>query len=234
MGGVMGEIIVGLLAVAIGGLFAFQGGNVMRLVFPLAGFFAGFSAGAALISGITGDGFLSTVLGWVVGFFVALLFAALAYFFYAFAVVLAFAGLGFSLAAGVLTFFHMDWNWLIVIVGSIVGLGFGILAVASNLPMVALIVATSFFGCAMVIYGLLLVFNVARFGDFSNGTVYVYIKSHAGVYVLWLAASIAALVAQMRVYGEQKKLALEYWNTSATLSELSQPAAPKPTSKKKA
>lgn len=232
MEGFMGEIIVGILAVLIGGLFAFQGGNLMRVIFPLVGFFAGFTAGAAMISGVTGDGFLATVLGWAVGLGVALLFALLAYFFYAFAIVLAFAGLGFSLAAGVLAFFHLDWNWLVIIVGSVVGVVFGLFAIASNLPMIALIVATSFFGVAMIVYGLLLVFNVARFGDFANGSVYLYIKSHTGVYVLWLTAGIVASFTQVRILGEQMKLAQEYWNSSLTLGELSQ--GQKPAAKKKA
>ncbi len=233
MGDIMGEIIIGIFAVLIGGLFAFQGGNLMRVIFPIAGFFVGFSAGAAMVSGITGDGFLSTVLSWVIGFCVALLFACLAYFFYAFAVVLAFAGLGFSVAAALLSFLHLDWNWLVVIVGSVVGLGFGLLAVASNLPMVVLIVATSFFGVAMVIYGLLLVFNVASFGDFSNGMVYLYIRSHAGIYILWLTAGIAAAIAQVRILGEQAKLAQEYWNSSMTFDELLSASDKKVAPKKK-
>ncbi|TAH33484.1 TMEM198/TM7SF3 family protein [Candidatus Saccharibacteria bacterium] len=229
----MGEIIVGILAVLIGAFFAFQGGNLMRLVFPFVGFFAGFSAGAGLVSGITGDGFLSTVLGWVVGLVVALIFALLAYFFYAFAIVLAFAGLGFSLTAGVLSFFHLDWNWLVVLLGSVVGLGFGVLAVATNLPMVALIVATSFFGAAMVIYGMLLVFQVAQFGDFSSGAVYVYIKSHTGVYILWLTTGLAATLTQLRILGEQMKLTQEYWNSSLSLEEFVQSQNKKPAGKKK-
>lgn len=230
----MGEIIVGIFAVLIGGLFAFQGGNLMRIIFPFAGFFVGFSAGAAMVSGITGDGFMSTVLGWVVGFCVALLFAILAYFFYAFAIVLAFAGLGFSLTAAILTLLHLDWSWLVVILGSVVGLIFGVFAIASNLPMIALIVATSFFGAAMIIYGLLLVFNVASFGDFANGAVYVYIKNHAGAYILWLIAGITASLTQIRILGEQMKLAEEYWNSSMTLDDFMQAPSKKPTAKKRA
>lgn len=230
----MGEIIVGILAVLIGGLFAFQGGNLMRIIFPLAGFFAGFSAGAAMVSGITGDGFLSTIFSWVVGLCVALLFALLAYFFYAFAVVLAFAGLGFSLAAAILTLLHLDWNWLVILFGSVVGLGFGILAIASNLPMAVLIVATSFFGAAMAIYGLLLIFNVATFGDFSNGNVYEYIRSHVGAYILWLATGVTASITQIRILGEQTKLAQEYWNSSMTFEDFTQSQSKKTVSKKKA
>lgn len=230
----MGEIIVGIFAVLVGGLLAFQGGNLMRLIFPIAGFFAGFSAGAALITGLTGDGFLSTALSWIVGLFVALLFAVLAYFFYSFAVVLAFAGLGFSLAAATLTFLSLDWNWLVIVFGTIIGIAFAIFALAGNLPMVLLIVATSFFGIAMIIYGLLLVFNVATFGDFSNGAVYAYIKSHTGVYILWLTAGIATALAQIRILNEQTKLAVEYWNSSLTLDEFVQGQNKKKTTKKKA
>ncbi len=234
MGENMGEIIVGIFAILVGGVFAFQGGNIMRIIFPIVGFFVGFSAGAGMIASITGDGFLSTVLSWVVGFFVALLFAALAYFFYSFAVVLAFAGLGFSITAALLSVLHLDWNWLVVILGSIAGIVFGIFALAGSLPMVLLIIATSFFGIAMIIYGILLVFNVASFGDFSSGSVYLYIRSHAGIYVLWLTAGITASLAQIRILGEQTKLAQEYWASSMTFNDFTQEQSKKAVSKKKA
>lgn len=215
----MGEIIVGILAVLIGGLFAFQGGNLMRIMFPFIGFFAGFSAGAAMVTSVTGDGFLSTAFSWVVGLFVALLFAVLAYFFYSFAVILAFSGLGFSLAAAALTLFNMDWNWLVVILGSLTGLAFGVFALVSGLPMLVLIMATSFFGASVVMYGLLLIFNAASFGDFSDGTVYEYIRSNTGVYILWLAFAITAAITQIRILGEQMKVAQEYWNSSMTFDQ---------------
>ena len=135
----MGEILIGILAVLIGALFALQGGNFMRIIFPIVGFVAGFSAGAAMVSGITGDGFLSTVFSWVVGFFVAILFALLAYLFYWFAVVLAFAGLGFSVMAAILTFLNLDWNWLVVILGVVAAIAFGLFAALGSLPMMVLV-----------------------------------------------------------------------------------------------
>jgi hypothetical protein len=229
----MGEILVGILAVLVGALFALQGGNLMRILFPLIGFVAGFSAGAGMISAVTGDGFLSTAFSWVVGFFVALLFALLAYFFYAFAIVLAFAGLGFSLAAAVLSIFNLDWNWLVIIVGTITAIAFGLFAAVGGLPMGVLIVATSFFGASMVIYGLLLVLNIASFGDFSNGEIYRAIRTNVGLYVLWVTAGVSATIAQFKVLGEQTKLAQEYWDKSMTFDELVQ-ASTKPAKKKKA
>ncbi len=215
----MGEILIGIMAVFIGGLFALQGGNLMRILFPLFGFFAGFSAGAALVSGATGDGFLSTVFAWVVGFCVALLFAVLAYFFYAFAIVLAFGGIGFSLTAAVLSLFNLDWSWLVILLGTAVAIVFGLYAVVSGLPMMVLNVVTSFFGASMIIYGLLLVLNIASFGDFSDGTVYETIRSNAGLYILWLTFGITASITQLRILGEQMKLAQEYWDSSLTVND---------------
>lgn len=229
----MGEILVGIFAILIGGLFALQGGSLMRLIFPLVGFFVGFSAGAGMVSAITGDGFLGTAFSWVVGFFVALLFAILAYFFYAFAVVLAFAGLGFSLAAAVLTIFNLDWSWLVIIVGTITAIIFGLFAAVGGLPMAVLIVATSFFGASLVIYGVLLTLSIASFGDFSNGVIYEVIRTNTGLYILWVTLGVVASLSQFKIFQEQTKLAQEYWNSSMTFDELVQ-ASNKPVKKKKA
>jgi hypothetical protein len=75
------DLILGLVAIAAGALFCFAGYLAFRLIIPLWGFFAGFAFGAGLISSITGDGFLRTLLGWAVGLGCALVFALLAYLF---------------------------------------------------------------------------------------------------------------------------------------------------------
>lgn len=231
----MGEIIVGIFAVLIGGLFALQGGNLLRIMMPLFGFFAGFSAGAGMISGVTGDGFLATALGWAVGLSVALLFAVLAYAFYAFAVILVFAGFGFALTAGLLNWLNMDWNWLVLLLGTVVAIAFGAFAATSKLPMTLLIVLTSFFAASLTIYGIMLVLNIASFGDFSNGTVYATIHDSIGLYILWLLFGFMASVTQLRIFGVQTQMAQDYWNSSLTFDEyvatVAQPTTKKPTKK---
>lgn len=230
----LGEILVGIFAILVGGLFAFQGGNMLRILFPFVGFFVGFSAGAGLIAGITGDGFLSTLFSWVVGFCVAILFALLAYFFYSFAVILAFAGLGFSLAGIILGLFNLDWNWLVLLAGTALGIIFGLFAIVSSLPMMLLIVASSFFGASMIIYGLLLIFNGASFGDLANGSVYIMIRNRAGLYILWLMIGVTSSITQVRILGEQMKLAQEYWDSSKTYDDLmAESSKPTKSSKKK-
>ena len=90
----MKDVIVGLAAIVIGGVFCFWGYFAMRLVIPIWGFFAGFVLGAGATSWIDNSEFLSTVLGWVLGFFIGLLFAVIAYLFYEIAIVLTFAAIG--------------------------------------------------------------------------------------------------------------------------------------------
>lgn len=216
----MGEIIIGMFAILVGALFCFSGNALMRILFPFMGFFAGFSAGAGMITAISGDRFLGTVLGWVVGFFAGILFAVLAYFFYAFAIVLAFAGFGFAVTSGLLTLLNLDWNWLVVLLGTAVGVLFGITAIVMSLPLMVLVVATGFFGSAVVIYGLMLVFNTASLGDFSNGTVLQAIKDNVGLYILWVTLAITGSIAQTRMLNVEAEQMRGIWDSSKSLDEL--------------
>ena len=172
------------------------------------------------------------MLSWVVGFFVGLLFAVLAYFFYAFAVILAFAGLGFAVTSGVLAFLHLDWNWLIVILGTIIGIVFGLVAIMTNMPTVVLILATSFLGSAVILYGLMLVFNTATLGDFSSGVVMDKIHDHLGLYVLWFGLAMFGGITQVKVLGEQTKQLQEYWESSTSFDEFIKMSSEPPKKKK--
>jgi hypothetical protein len=176
----------------------------------------GFSAGAALFSQ---DGFLSTTLSWVVGFFIGLLFGLLAYFFYEVAVVLAFAGLGFAIAAGLLGIFNMDWNWLVAIAGTLLGVIFGIAAMYMRMPIAVLILVSSFWGAAVIIYGLMLMFNTVSLGDFSNGYAWLQIKSTPGLYILWLFLGIAGGFNQVKLLGKEAEFTKAYWDKSKTLND---------------
>ena len=67
----MSSIVIGILAVAIGLLFCLRGVVAMRIVIAVWGAFVGLNLGAGIVSALSGDGFLSTALGWIVGILVA-------------------------------------------------------------------------------------------------------------------------------------------------------------------
>lgn len=213
-------IILGIIVLVFGIIFAFQGGSIMRIAFPFVGFVTGFSAGAGMVSSVTGDSFLSTMFGWLIGFFVAILFALLIYYYFAFTVVFAFAGFGASLAVAFLSIFNLNWSWLVALISIFVAVIFGLFAISKRLPMTVLVVTSAFFGSSLIIYGLLLVLNVASFGDFSNGNVYLSIRNNLGVYMLWITTAIYACIVQFRVIAHNEKLSQEYWNNSITFEDL--------------
>lgn len=184
------------------------------------GFFAGFSATAGAIAGINGDKFLGTVLSWVMGFFVGLVIGILAFVFYEFAIVLAFASLGFTITSGILTFLNLDWNWLILVVGTLVGIIFGIAAIAMQLPMLVLIMATAFLGSAVIIYGLMLVFKTASLGDFSSGLVREKIHDNLGIYMVWFTFGLLGSVFQSKAFSVEQKMVKDYWESSTTFNDI--------------
>ena len=118
----MADILLGILAIVAGGVMLFAGQFVLRLVLPIWGFFAGFAFGAGLFAELADERFLGTALGWVSGLVFGVIFAVLAYFFYAVAVVLAMGAFGYVIGAGLVVALGIDWNWVAVLVGVAFGL----------------------------------------------------------------------------------------------------------------
>src|SRR5580765_64617 len=117
----MADILLGILAIIAGGAMLLAGQFVLRLMIPIWGFFAGFAFGAGLFAGLADEHFLGSVLGWVAGFVCALIFALLAYLYFAVAVVLAMAAFGYAIGSGVVVALGIDWNWVVVLAGLVIG-----------------------------------------------------------------------------------------------------------------
>ena len=164
----MQDLILGLVAIAAGALFCFAGYLAFRLIIPLWGFFAGFAFGAGLISSITGDGFLRTLLGWAVGLGCALVFALLAYLFYEVAVVVAMGSIGFALGTSIMVALHVSWTWLVVLVGVAVGVLLALGAIVAELPMVLLIVLSALGGASAITMGVMLLVGTTDSADFTK------------------------------------------------------------------
>ena len=166
----MADILLGILAIVAGGVMLFAGQFVLRLVLPIWGFFAGFAFGAGLFAELANESFLGTALGWVSGFVFALIFAVLAYLYYAVAVILAMAAFGYVIGAGLIVALGIDWSWVAVLLGVVVGAIFGIVSVVGNMPMIVLAVASSIAGAVSVVAGLMLLVGTLNSADFADGS----------------------------------------------------------------
>lgn len=194
----MADILLGILAIVAGGVMLFAGQFVLRLVLPIWGFFAGFAFGAALFAGLADESFLGTALGWVSGFVFAVIFAVLAYLYYAVAVILAMAAFGYAIGAGLIVALGIDWSWVAVLSGVAVGAIFGIVSVAGNMPMVVLAVASSLAGAVSVVAGVMLLVGTLNSADLADGSFSSAVDASWVWYVLLVVLALIGLIAQTR------------------------------------
>jgi len=194
----MADILLGLLAILAGGVMLFAGQFALRIVLPIWGFFAGFAFGAGIFAELADERFLGTALGWVSGLVFALIFALLAYFFYAVAVILAMAAFGFAIGSGLVVALGIDWNWVAVLVGVAVGAVIGIVSIVGNMPMVVLAVLSSVAGAVSVVGGLMLVFGILNSADFTQASFSSAVDASWIWWVLLVVLAVIGIVAQTR------------------------------------
>ncbi|QBJ98244.1 DUF4203 domain-containing protein [Rhodococcus sp. ABRD24] len=209
----MADVVIGTLAIVVGAVFCFRGVPTMRFVIALWGAFAGLNLGAGLVSAITGDGFLATALGWIVGILVAVVFSVLAYLYYAVAVTLTMASVGFAIGAAAMAAIGVTWNWVVVIVGALTGVALAVLTLAVNLPAVLLVVVSVLGGAVAVIGGTMLLVGTLDTAEFDEGTLTANITPAWWWYALYLALVIAGTVAQTRALGRERSLR-DQWRTA--------------------
>ena len=207
----MADIVLGLFAIIAGAVILFAGQFVLRLVIPIWGLFAGFAFGAGLFAGLADERFLGSVLGWISGIVCALLFALLAYLFYAVAVVLAMAAFGFAIGSGLVVALGIDWNWVAVLVGITVGAVLGLISIFGNMPMVVLAVASSIAGAVSVVGGLMLLFGSIDSSDFTQSSFTDAIQNSWLWTLLVVALAVAGIVAQTRARVTTNRTVREAW-----------------------
>ncbi len=207
----MTDIIVGIIAVLVGALLCFRGYLAMRALISLWGAFIGFLLGAGLVAGVTGQGFLSAVLGWIVGIVVAIVFGVLAYLSYQVAVVLGMAAIGFTLGTSLMAAFHIQWSWITVLVGIAAGVLLAVIAIAGDLPAILLAVLTALAGASAVVFGVMLLVGTINTTEFTAGDVTAKLDANWIWYAAYLVLGIAGIIAQGTHLNRAKRSMRQQW-----------------------
>lgn len=152
-------LIFALLAVGVGIAFCFLGYRFFRFLLPIWAFFTGIFFGVSLIGTLLGEGFFSTALGLIIGFFLGLLLAALAYFVFSLGIVLFGASVGFSIGQGAMLILGFQEGFISFTVGLIVSLVFAIVFVVWRFPRLFVVFITAFGGAMAIITGLFVLFG---------------------------------------------------------------------------
>ena len=210
----MGDIVVGILAIVAGALFCFRGYIAMRFIIPIWGAFAGFMLGAGLVASFADEGFLASVLGWVVGFGVAMLFGLFAYLYYEVSVFIAMSAIGFALGTGLMVALGVTWSWLIVLVGAAVGILLALFALVGDLPMVILTVLTASAGATVSLAGVFLLLDVISVGDLTDGSTTQRIGDDWWWYAVYLVLVVAGIISQVRSTERMRGSLRDSWDAS--------------------
>ncbi|HXV96019.1 MAG TPA: DUF4203 domain-containing protein [Gaiellaceae bacterium] len=207
----MEDVIFALLVILAGGLFCFFGYLAFRVIIPIWGAVVGFSLGAGLIAAATDEGFLRTGLAWVVAIGLAVLFALLAYLFYWVAVILAMGSIGFTLGASVMGALGVDWNWLVVLVGVLAGTVLAVLAIASDFPMILLVLLSALAGASAVTAGLMVLTGAIETEDFTDEAVTAQAGDDWWWYLVYGVLAVAGIVYQARAMERMRGSMRESW-----------------------
>jgi hypothetical protein len=207
----MEDLLVGTLAVAVGGALCFRGYAALRLVISVWGAFAGFVLGAGVVAGATGEGFLASALAWVVGLAVAAAFGLLAYAYYAISVLIGMSAIGFTLGTTAMVALGVTWSWVVVLVGIVVGALLAVLAIAGDLPRLILALLGAFAGSSIVIAGILLLIGRVDRGDLAATDTTAALDLWWGWTAAYLLLAVAGLSSQLRDVGARRGTLRDDW-----------------------
>lgn len=139
-----------MLALAFAAFVAFAGYRFFLILLPFWGFFWGWSLGTQTVQALlknTGTG--ADVIGWVVGFFVGLLFAVLSYLFYLAAVALFSASIGYGIGVAIMGAIMPSFGFLTWLVGIVLAVVLAFVVLRYNIQKYVIIIGTALFGAGL-------------------------------------------------------------------------------------
>ncbi len=200
----MVDLVLGVLAVAVGALLCFRGAATLRLLISLWGALVGFALGGALVAGFTGEPYLTTLPGWLGALAGALLLGVVAYAFYAVSVVLGIGAMGFALGTTAAAAVGITWSWAVALAGVAVGVLLAVLALVSDLPLVILAVIGALAGASILLSGVLLLVGELSPPDLASPETTRAVELGGWWGLAYLGLALAGLVVQLRRPGSRR------------------------------
>ena len=192
----LATMLVALVALFFGWALAFAGYKLFLVLLPIWGFVFGFVLGGQTVTAIFGDAFLATITGWVIGFILAVIFAALSYLFYFIAVGLIAGSLGYMAAISLLSAIGIEFGFIAWIIGLIAAVALIIATYALNIQKWVIIIATAVLGAGVVIWTMLLMFYPAT--EVMTSPVKTALDNNIWLLILFVIVAVAGLAAQVR------------------------------------
>ena len=140
------QLVIAILAVVLGALFAFGGWRFFLILLPFWGFFVGFNLGTEGVRALIGDGTFATLTSWAIGIVLALVFAIFSYLYYYAAIAVLAGTVGFLLGSALWGLIGSDDGLIAFILGIALGAVFAIATLMLNVPKYLVIALTAIGG----------------------------------------------------------------------------------------
>jgi hypothetical protein len=191
-------IVVGLVAIVVGGAWAFYGLSLFTILLPLWAFVFGFLVGMQWSHDVFGQGFFTTVLGWAIGIGFGFFLAAISYFWYYAAVTIAAGALGYAFGVGILDALNIDAAILGIVVGLIVGGALAIATFVAGVPAFLIIYFSAISGAAGVVNGVLILLGRIKVENLESNLLGGLLTDGIIAVVAWIVLSAIAIFWQLQ------------------------------------
>ena len=191
-------VFTSLLVILFGLALLFTGYRFFQILISIWGFIAGFQFGASILSNWFGQGFLTTVLGWVLGLVIGAFAATLAYLFYAAAVVILAGFVGYQLGIGVMAGLGFNEGFVTFLVGLLLGLALVALAIYLHFPKALILILTSLAGAELLLGGVFLALGRITLTGLRFGAVGAIVRDNWFWGLLYLAIAAIGFAVQWR------------------------------------
>lgn len=192
-------LCVSIFALIFGASLLFLGYRYFFFLLPFWGFFAGFGLGAGMVTLLFGGGLLATATGWIMGFVVGLIFAALSYLFYFVGVALVAGSVGYALGAGLVHLIFPNSILLAFGMGMVGAAVIAAITLVFNLQKYVIIAVTSSLGATAVFAGLFLMFGRITLDQLGQNPVQPIIEDSFFWGLLWLVIMVVGIGTQIQI-----------------------------------
>ena len=192
------QLVIALLAVLLGVLFAFGGWRFFLILLPFWGLFMGFNIGTEATRALLGDGTFATLTSWAIGIILALVFAALCYLYWYGAIALLAGTVGYLIGASAWGLIGSEQGVLAFIIGIALGAIFAIGALVLNVPKWLVVALTSIGGAALIVAAWFILTGAIPTDNITWNAIGHEINKSFIWLVVWLALAAAGWFAQMR------------------------------------
>jgi hypothetical protein len=191
------QLVIAILAVVLGALFAFGGWRFFLILLPFWGLLMGFNVGTEAVRALIGDGTFATLVSWAIGIILALVFAVFAYLYYYAAVAVLAGTVGFIIGTSLWGLLGSSDSLIAFIIGIALGAVFAIATLMLNVPKYLVIALTAIGGAALVVAGWFILTGQIPTDNITWLAIGNEIKDSFIWLIVWLGIAVVGFIAQM-------------------------------------